>query len=44
MHKRITPETDPYMKMVWMLKHKDFKETLKKLRSITVQSKFYYPP
>ena len=41
MHKRITPDTDPYMKMVWMLKHSDFKKTLKDLRSVTVKSNFY---
>ena len=39
MHKRITPDTDPYMKMVWMLKHPHFKKTLKDLRAVTVKSK-----
>jgi len=44
MHKRVTPETDPYMKMVWMLKHSDFKETLKELKSIKVTSKPFTSP
>jgi len=39
MHKRITPTTDNYMKMVWLLKHKDFKNTIKQLKNITVKSK-----
>ena len=29
LHKRITPTTDNYMKMVWLLKDKQFKDTLR---------------
>lgn len=38
MHKKITPDTDPYMKMVWMLKSPEFKQTLKQLKQIKVNS------